>query len=231
MPDLVDDLRHRIAEGSDPERAPQMQAYMQSALPFRGVTAVPLRAICREVIKAHPLADRAAWESAVLELWDGAVFREERYAALEVAGHRLYRSYRDPATLELYRHLVTTGAWWDLVDTIASHHVGGILDASRDEVTPMMRRWAEDDDLWLRRTAILCQLDHKAATDTELLAFVLEHNLEDSLHGREFFIRKAAGWALRQYARTDPDWVRAFVDGHADRLSGLTRREALKHLG
>lgn len=231
MPDLVDDLRRRIAEAGDPERAPRMQAYMKSALPFRGVTAVPLRAICREVVAAHPLPDRTAWKAAVLALWDGAAYREERYAALAVAGHRLYRPHRDPAALDLYRHLVVTGAWWDLVDTIASQHVGDILDRYPAGVTPVVGAWAVDDDLWLRRTAVLCQLTRKGRTDVALLGFALEQNLEDSLHGREFFIRKALGWALREHARTDPDWVRAFVGEHEARLSGLTRREALKHLG
>ncbi|MGN6574768.1 MAG: DNA alkylation repair protein [Nocardioides sp.] len=230
MPDLVDDLRSRIADAGDPERAPRMQAYMKSALPFRGVSSVPLRAITREVVAAHPLPDRAAWEAAVLELWDGAAYREERYAALAVAGHRLYRAHRDPGSLPLYRHLVVTGAWWDLVDTIAAQHVGEVLGRFPDAVAPVMRSWAEDEDLWLRRTAVLCQLKRKAATDLDLLRFLLEHNLEDSLHGREFFVRKALGWALREHARTDPGWVRAFVAEHDARLSGLTRREALKHL-
>jgi 3-methyladenine DNA glycosylase AlkD len=231
MPDLVDDLRRRIAEAGDPDRAPQMQAYMKSALPFRGVSSVPLRAITREVVPAHPLPDRASWQAAVRELWDGAAYREERYAALAVAGHRLYRAYRDPGSLPLYRHLVVTGAWWDLVDTIAAQHVGEVLGRFPAEVAPVVRSWAVDEDLWLRRTAVLCQLKRKADTDLELLRFTLEHNLDDSLHGREFFIRKALGWALREHARTDPDWVRAFVAEHETRLSGLTRREALKHLG
>ncbi len=230
MPDLVDELRSRIADAGDPERAPQMQAYMKSALPFRGVSSVPLRAITREVVPAHPLTDRAAWEAAVLELWDGAAYREERYAALAVAGHRLYRDFRDPASLELYRHLVATGAWWDLVDTIAAQHVGEVLGRFPAEATPVLRGWAVDEDLWLRRTAVLCQLKRKADTDVDLLRFALEHNLEGSPHGREFFIRKALGWALREHARTDSDWVRAFVAEHEPELSGLTRREALKHV-
>ena len=230
MPDLVDELRRRMAVAGDPDRAPQMQAYMKSAMPYRGVSSVPLRAITREVIAAHPLPDRASWETAVLELWDAAAYREERYAALAVVGHRLYRAHRDPAALDLYRHLVVTGAWWDVVDTIATHHVGEILKAFPAEVTPVLERWAVDDDLWLRRTAILAQLKRKDGTDLDLLRHALERNLEDSLHGREFFIRKAVGWALREHAKTDPDWVRTFVAEHEDRLSGLTRREALKHL-
>ena len=231
MPDLVGEIRRRIAEAADPARAPRMQAYMKSAMPFRGVASAPLAALCREVMAAHPLPDRAAWESAVRTLWDEAGYREERYAALALTGHRYYRAYQDPAALDLYRHLVVTGAWWDYVDQIAVHRVGGILRACPGEVAPLLRAWAVDDDLWLRRTALLSQLGSKDRTDTALLAFVLEHNLEDSPHGAEFFIRKAVGWALREHAKTDPEWVRAFVAGHRDRLSGLSRREALKHLG
>ena len=87
-----------------------------------------------------------------------------------------------------------------------------------------------DPHLWVRRTAILAQLKHRADTDVDLLSDVLDANLEGSLHGKDFFIRKAVGWALRQHARVDPDWVRAYVDSRGDHLSGLSRREALKHL-
>jgi 3-methyladenine DNA glycosylase AlkD len=227
---LVTDLRERIAEAADPERAPAMQAYMKSSLPFRGVSAVPLRKICRSVFDRHRLEDRVSWESAVLTLWDRAAFREERYAAVALTGHRFYRAFQDAGTLELYHHLVVTGAWWDLVDDVAVHRVGPILRADPDTVTPMIRAWARDDHLWVRRTAVLCQLASKAGTDTDLLDDVLSANLEGSKHGREFFIRKAIGWALREYAKTDPDWVRAFVHTHAGEMSGLSRREALKHL-
>ena len=90
----------------------------------------------------------------------------------------------------------------------------------------MILAWAVDEDLWLRRTAVLSQLGHGADTDLDLLMFAIEHNLDDS----SFWLRKATGWALRQYARTDPVWVRAYVDQLGGRLSGLSRREATKHL-
>lgn len=234
MPDPVTELvrlvRRRIAEVADPGRAPRMQAYMRSSMPYRGVTSVPLRALCRKVYDAHPLPDRASWESCVRTLWDDAGYREERYAAMALTSHRLYRAHQDPETLGLYRHLVVSGAWWDFVDSLASHNVGAILATHPLDVTPTMRAWAVDDDLWLRRTAILCQLQRKEATDVDLLRATLEVNLEGSRFGSEFFVRKAVGWALRQHARVDPDWVRAFVARHQDRLSGLSRREALKHL-
>jgi 3-methyladenine DNA glycosylase AlkD len=234
MPDQAADLvrlvRERIAEAADADRAPQMQAYMRSAMPYRGVTAVPLRTIMKDVLDPHPLADRDAWESCVRELWDAAEFREEKYAALAVASHRSYRAYQDPATIPLYRHLVVSGAWWDLVDTVATRSIGGVLGGYRDDVTQTIRDWSVDDDMWLRRTAIISQLHHKEQTDLDLLREVIEANLEGSRHGREFFVRKAIGWALRQHARTDPEWVSAFVAAHESQLSGLSRREALKHL-
>ncbi|MGZ4485646.1 MAG: DNA alkylation repair protein [Nocardioidaceae bacterium] len=231
MPDLVREVRRRLAEAADPARAPAMQAYMKSALPFYGVSAVPLRRICRGVYDTHPLGSRAEWEAVVRRMWDDATHREERYAAMALTRHRHYRAFQDPDTLPLYRHLVVTGAWWDLVDPVAAHNVGPVLVAFPDAVTPVVRGWATDDDLWVRRTALLCQLGRKTDLDTALLAAAIEANLEGTPYGREFFIRKAIGWALRQYAYTDPGWVRGFVAGHEARLSGLSRREALKHVG
>ena len=90
--------------------------------------------------------------------------------------------------------------------------------------------WATGDDLWLRRISIICQLQRKTTTDLELLTHAIDSNLEGSQYGSEFFIRKAIGWALRQYARIDAGWVRDFVTTRGSQLSGLSRREALKHL-
>lgn len=234
MPDPVLDLarlaRSEIAAIADPVRAPQMQAYMKSALPYRGVTSAPLRRLLICLYARHPLPDRGTWESGVRELWDHAGYREERYAAMALASHRLYRSHQDPSAMPLYRHLVVTGAWWDYVDSLASHNVARILVSHPGEMTPLMVAWSGEDDLWLRRTSILCQLHRKETTDLSLLRATVEANLEGSRFGSDFFIRKAVGWALRQHARTDPHWVRAFVAEHEDRLSGLSRREALKHL-
>jgi 3-methyladenine DNA glycosylase AlkD len=147
-----------------------------------------------------------------------------------VTAHRAARSWQDPEALALYRYLVETGAWWDYVDLVAADRVGPILLRHRPNVTPMMRSDAVADHLWVRRTAILAQLKHRQETDLDLLADVIDANLEGSRFGREFFVRKAIGWALRQHARVDPQWVRAFVEARGDRLSGLSRREALKHL-
>lgn len=223
---LVEEIRAALRESGDPERALAQQRYMKSEMPYRGVGMTQLRQVLRPLLARFQPPDRGSWQGTVLLLWDDAAAREERYAAVAVARHRRARAWQDPEALELYRHLIVTGAWWDHVDVIAAHLVGGILAGHRHPTTPVIRRWATDEDLWLRRTAVLAQLGHGPDTDTALLREVIEANLED----RSFWLRKAIGWALRQYARTDPDWVRGEVDRLGPRLSGLSRREATKHL-
>lgn len=222
----LEQLRAEMAVAGDPERAAAQQRYMKSAMPCHGLSAPELRALLRPHLKDFAPADRLEWERTIRDFWDGATHREELYAALALARHRVARPWQDVETLDLYRHLVVTGAWWDVVDVVAGHLVGGVLAGHRPEATPVIRAWAVDDDLWLRRTAVLCQLGHGEDTDLDLLTFAIERNLDDP----SFWLRKAIGWALRQHARTDPAWVRAYVDGLGDRLAGLSRREATKHL-
>jgi 3-methyladenine DNA glycosylase AlkD len=223
---LLEDLRAEMVAAGDPEKAVLQQRYMKCAMPYHGLAAPQLRALLRPHLRSYGPADRADWERCVRALWDGATHREEWYAAIAFARHRSARSWQDVETLGLYRHLVTTGAWWDVVDETASHLVGACLLADRPQVTEALRTWAVDDDLWLRRTAVICQLAHRDEVDLDLLTFAIERNLDDP----SFWLRKAIGWALRQHARVDPEWVRAYVASLGDRLSGLSRREATKHL-
>ena len=226
---FVTGVREALAAAEDSSKAPQMQAYMKSERPYFGITSPALKAVLRTAL-APPLESRTDWETAVRLLWDDATHREEWYAALALAGHRHYRAYQDPSALPLYRHFVVTGAWWDVVDDIASRKVGPILLKHHSDVEPVIREWAVCGELWLRRTAVICQLGAKDDTDLDLLEFALSSNLEGSAYGKVFWIRKAVGWALRQHARVDPDWVRAYVAAHDSELSGLSKREALKHL-
>lgn len=231
MADLADEVRRALFDRADPSRAPAMQAYMKSAMPFLGISAPARAAALRPVLSAHRLPDAAALEDVVRRLWDEAVHREERYAAIAVCRHRYYTSMLTPERLDLFRHLIVTGAWWDLVDDVAVHLVGAVLLTHHDAAAPAVLRWADDDDLWLRRAALICQVLARGRTDRSLLEHALLANLEPSVHGSEFFIRKAAGWALRCYSETDPAWVTAFVDVHREEMSGLSRREALRTIG
>lgn len=215
---LVAAVRAGLRAAADPSRAPAMQAYMKTSEPFLGVRLPDVRA----VVQAHPPADLDTLIGAATVLWREAAAREERYAATA-----LLRAGPGAGRLELLplaTKMITTGAWWDHVDAVA-HTTCALLQAHREAVTPVLRRWAVADDRWLRRSAVIAQLDARAATDTALLSSVIEVNAADP----DFFLRKAIGWALRQYARTDPAWVRAFLATHPD-LSPLSRREAAKHL-
>ncbi len=202
-----------------------MQAYMKSAMPYYGVPMPELRRITRRLVPEHPLTSLDAWRSAVLTLWRDATHREERYAAIELTGARPYRAYRTLDALPMYEELIVTGAWWDYVDAI-SHRLGDLLRAYPDPMNRTMRQWAYDEDLWKRRSAIVCQLGFKADTDLSLLYDCIAPNLAD----REFFIRKAIGWALRDYAWFDPVEVVRYVGHHEAELSPLSRREALKNV-
>ena len=166
------------------------------------------------------------WQDAALALWRGARFREERYGALAWTGLRPYRPFQTPDVLPLYEEFIVSGAWWDYVDLIAGRRVGPILASHPRPVAALMRRWSRDANLWKRRTAILAQLGFKERTDLDLLYACIEPNLSD----REFFIRKAIGWALRQYAWTNPREVARYVRAQGDRLSPLSRREATKNI-
>jgi 3-methyladenine DNA glycosylase AlkD len=222
---LAEAIRAAMEAAANPARAAQMQAYMKSAMPYHGINAPEIRAICKQVFADHPLASCRAWRAAVLELWRGAQFREEWYAALQLAALKRHRECRTPAVLPMYEEMITTGAWWDVVDE-AARLVGELLRAYPKEVRPVMRAWSTDAHLWKRRVSIICQISFKTDTDLKLLYANIAPNLGD----RDFFIRKAIGWALRAYSWTDPAEVERYVREHEDGLSGLSRREALKNV-
>lgn len=224
--DLVRLVRAELAAAANPEDAVAMQAYMKSSMPYYGVRATAMRAACRRAFTMHPLATCALWRSEVLELWRGARHREERYAAIELVLLKRHRECWSPRLMPMLEEMVVTGAWWDLVDGLA-HVVGELLRAYPQAMRPVMRAWSADPDLWKRRASIICQLSFKRETDLDLLYANIDPNLAD----RDFFMRKAIGWALRQYAWTDPAEVRRYVRAHEKGLSGLSRREAMKNIG
>lgn len=196
---------------------------MKSEMPSYGVTVPGVRRIVKTAAKAFPPASPDELRSAALTLWREAKAREERYAAIDLTGLRMVKE--DLLMLPVYEEIIRTGAWWDLVDGV-SHRICALLLAHKDTMTPVLMRWAEDTDMWIRRAAITSQLGAKSATDRVLLAHVITANLAD----KEFFIRKAIGWALREYSKTDPGWVSGFVLEKAQALSPLSVREATRLL-
>lgn len=213
----------RLGDAADPEKAGPMAAYMKTDMPFHGVQKADRARITRDIVREFPPESIDEYGDAVRALWI-LPHREEKYVAIAYA--RGFSQFVISESLDLYRSLVVEGAWWDFVDEIAAHLIGAVLLDERKDATPVVRRWVGDEDMWLRRTSIICQLRHKNQTDTDLLADACVHNMADT----DFFIRKAIGWSLREYAKTDPEWVRVFVKDHRREMSGLSIREATKHL-
>ena len=204
-----------------------MQAYMKSAMPYYGIQMPGLRAICKRLFTAHPIQTASAWRDACLRIWREAQFREERYAAIGLTGVRLYSSLQTLETVAMYEEMIVTGAWWDFVDSIASKRLGALLSSYPTRMRKEMLKWSRCPNLWKRRSAILCQLGFKRDTDLDLLYACIE----PSLSSKEFFLQKAIGWALRQYAWTDPREVVRYVRERGNELGRLSRREALKNIG
>lgn len=225
---LATRIRTALREAAVPALAAGQQAYMKSAMPFLGVRVPTVRALVRQVAgrqvagSTADLVDAAVLQDAALQLWREAGYREERYAALALMALPALRG--DAATLPVHEEMIRTGAWWDLVDE-AAHRLRELLDANPEQLAVQLRIWADDDDPWIRRAAIISQLGRRSTTDRGLLEYAILANLDDT----GFFIRKAIGWALRDLAVSDPEWVRTFVARHP--LSPLSRREALKRLG
>ena len=219
--DLVAAVRAALRSAADPARAAGQQAYMKSTQPFLGVPVPEVRRLTVALAREHPPSSVAELRGAATALWRDAGHREERYAAVALTGLPIARGALE--MLPLYEEVITTGAWWDHVDGVAPR-IRDLLLSHPATMTPLLREWARSPDRWLRRSAVIAQLGAKTRTDRALLAEVVEVNAADP----EFFVRKAIGWALRDFARTDPDWVRRFLADHA--LSALSRREAARHL-
>jgi 3-methyladenine DNA glycosylase AlkD len=207
---------------ADDQRAPAMRAYMRDQFPFLGIPGPQQRILAREVVAGLPRPAEDDLRQIALACWDRS---EREYQYFACGWLRRHAKVCTAGFLDTAHHLVVTKSWWDTVDALAAHLVGPLV-ARHPELVSTMDDWARDENIWLARTAILHQLSFKEATDE---ARLYRYCLLRADH-RDFFIRKAIGWALREYAKTAPERVRAFVRSHEARLSGLSVREALKNL-
>jgi 3-methyladenine DNA glycosylase AlkD len=222
-PLLVAAIAESLAEIADPTRAPKMQAYMKSEMPYLGVALPAVRVVTKAAVRAHPPDSVCHLGATAAALWRGAIYREHRYASVELTRQPIADGALE--LLVLYEEMIVTGAWWDHVDAVAPR-LGQLLFAHPDSLRPVLLAWSRVPDRWLRRVSIIAQVGAKARTDVDLLAAVIDANAAEG----DFFIRKSIGWALRDYARSDPEWVRGFVEARVGVLSSLSQREATKHL-
>lgn len=216
-------VRKELLLRADPSIAPKMQQYVKSPLPFYGVQSAGQKEVWRLVRKKFPEISWEDYEESVKTLWFQAEYHEEKYLAIYILNG--YPKHRIPQAMALYETLLESCWNWDLLDGIAGGSVGRLLmkDAA---LASWLVKWSRSDNFWMRRATLIGQLNLKEHTNPGLLFGFCEQ----MAHEKEFFIRKAIGWALRQYARTDPTAVKHFVEQMGERLSGLSRREALKHL-
>jgi 3-methyladenine DNA glycosylase AlkD len=220
---LVKFVQSELAACADEERAIEMAAYMKSAVPFYGVPKPERLSIIRAFKKQYAPDSQAQYLANVQALWQ-LPHREEKYLAINYAEQ--FPAFIAPPALSLYEQMVRQGAWWDYVDVIAGHLVGKVLLENESLVRPLVDSYVDDADLWIRRTALLSHLDHKDKTSQKhLFAYCLK-----LAHEKEFFIRKAIGWALRQYSYSDPEAVRRFLEKNRARLSPLSYNEGAKNL-
>lgn len=220
----IDLVETEFARLADPEKAASMASYLKTDMPFYGVQKPARMAVFRRLKKEFAPSDRGEYEDLVTGLWN-LTHREEKYLAQDVAFG--FREFIVPRTLPMYRRFIVEGAWWDLVDETATHMIRELVLTHPNPTWPVVDPWIDDEDMWLRRSALICQVGAKERTDTDRLFRFCEHQMAD----KEFFIRKAIGWALREYAKTDGQAVADFVTKHRDTLSGLSYREATKHIG
>ncbi|MEU0373751.1 DNA alkylation repair protein [Streptomyces sp. NPDC006283] len=224
--ELADTVMERLVRvypaAADAGRAAQAAAYMKGVAPFLGIPTPERRALSRTVLDRTPRPDEDDCTAIALRCW-ALPEREYHYFAADYL--RRHAGRCSSGFLPVARRLVVTVPWWDTVDVLAVHVVGPLV-AADPALRSVMDEWIDDEDLWVARTALLHQLRFRQATDTQRL---FQYCLRSAGHP-DFFIRKAIGWALREYAKTDPDAVRDFVAGARDRLSPLSVREATKHL-
>lgn len=217
------ELRGRFEACADPDRASGAAAYMRNQFPFLGIATPARRQIVRSTVSdiGVPTSPLACAEA----LWRMDE-REYQYAACDLLTTKRVLAGLASEDVPRLTALIVTKSWWDTVDVLAPSIVGAILRPTPDLVHAIASEWIDDDNFWLQRSAILLQLKYRAATNEQLLFSCILKRASST----EFFVRKAAGWALRQYAYTAPDHVHAFVESHRSELSALTIREALKHI-
>lgn len=218
----VGELRAALEPFADASKVDGMQAYMRDQFVYMGLNSPDRRKANKPWITAGKTAEAADLLAFAEECWVQEE-REFQYCACEVL--RAGANVLGPSDLPRVRALIEAKSWWDTIDSLGPWTVGTMV-TNHPQLAAVMDEWVNDDNIWVARVAILHQLGYKDQTDASRLFRYADLRAADT----EFFVRKALGWALRQYARVDPEAVRAYVQTNEDKLSGLTKREALKHL-
>lgn len=223
MHSLTQEILFQLKAKANATNAKAMKAYMLHQFDFFGVKTPDRRIISKEVFSTIRLKSYEQVEQQITQLWQ-LPQRECHYIAIELLA--FYKKILPIHSIELIEKLLVTNSWWDSVDNVASYVFPFYFKTYPEQIIPVTKIWNESNILWLQRSSIMFQKAAKANTNTELLSqYILRHT--DS---QEFFIRKAIGWALREYAKTNPTWVLNFAQHYKTKLSTLSYKEAIRNI-
>lgn len=214
------EIKNRFSENRDEQKAVKMAAYMRNLFKFYGIATPKRRALYKDFLKSEKNKNAIDWD--FLDKCYEDEYRELQYLALDyLDAMKKLLTYEDVEHIFRY---VKAKQWWDTIDGL--DRIIGSIAFTDDRINDLMLSWSTDDDFWVRRIAIDHQLLRKEKTNTELLEKILINNFSSS----EFFINKAIGWSLRDYSKTNPEWVKNFVETHKDKMDKLSIKEASKYI-
>lgn len=219
---LLYELEKKFIENKNPQLAVKQSAYMRNRFHFFGISKPEQTQYEKPLFKKHHIDSTEDLKNILLDLFKKEQ-REFHYTACHLAYYK--SNLWTPDMLLIFEYMIRNHSWWDTVDEIAARLVGTLIVKFPSEIVKM-DEWIKDDHLWIRRTALIFQLRLKKATDTDRLASYCQKVMEE----KDFFIRKAIGWCLREYSKTNPSFVQNFINTHKDRLSPLSVREGSKYL-
>lgn len=214
-------IKKIYAANGDAINAKGAKAYLLNQFEFYGIKTPLRREICKAFYKANPIKDHNELSTLIKECF-GEPQRELHYFAIELLGH--HKKMWSKKTLPLIEWMIIHKSWWDSVDSTNSNVIGKFFLTYPELIEEYTYKWNRSSNKWLQRMSILFQLMYKEKTNTTILSDYIEYCQFEE----DFFIRKAIGWALRSYAKTNAKWVIHFIKAHPQ-LSNLSKREALKH--
>jgi 3-methyladenine DNA glycosylase AlkD len=218
---MIKTIESEMLLHADALKAKQMEAYMKDHFQFYGIQAPIRTQFVKPILNKFTIHSNKELFERVFEMWDKPQ-REWQYVAIELLNKYKKQLSKDNV-LEM-ETLILSKSWWDTVDLLASTHIGYLFKKYPDLIDEFTEKWMSSNNIWLQRTCVIHQLKYKMDTDTDYLtSVILQLN-----HSNEFFIQKAIGWSLRQYAKYNPEWVQRFVD--VNPLKPLSKREALKNI-
>ena len=218
--DKYDEIKHLFEQNRDEENAIKMSKYMRDLFKFYGIPTPVRKSLYKDLLKEEKAKKTIDWN--FLDKCYEDDYREFQYLALDyIENMQKFLNYDDIAKLYKY---IKSKQWWDTIDGF--DRIVGNIAFKDDRINDLMLKWSKDEDFWLRRIAIDHQLGRKEKTNTKLLEQILLNNFESD----EFFINKAIGWSLRDYSKTNPDWVKDFLNKYENKMNKISLKEAYKYI-